>query len=429
MVDVPSDALVFVPGLGDSDAVRVAHVTELLCWEMNQQAPDRTTTFAATPTSVGTEVVHRIVRTEGDGTSVPVLDVYAYDSRAAAGPTISTSNPLAKVLTLALTMISAIVVLVTVALDWRRKAKRRTQLLQVIAVAVLVLCIVAYFAIAVVALVEAIVTLARGSAPAPTINWPQWIVLIGAVVGGLVPALREKITNVGERVVQMARFTYTGSLRNRLTGGLQDLIDRIAQRSEIEHIHVVSYSFGSLIALDTIFPHGGQPARSMTMVDTLVTIGSPFDLIRMVRPNYPEERTLRSDVSPHWLNVYQPIDVLGSDFRDEGRRGEAVGLHGSTPVQRIPDENVAWNPDLQLNLVNLLMLRSLSVHAGYWDDAATARSAFEMVIRAIATRPILSAQTGRRRPAGVVRATRRGIDRRRAETPDAAADPPDRART
>ena len=389
MVDVPSDALVFVPGLGDSDAMRVAHVTELLCWEMNQQAPDRTTTFAATPTSVGTEVVHRIVRTEGDGTSVPVLDIYAYDSRTVAGATITSANALAKVLTLALTMVSAIIVLVTVALDWRRRAKTRAQLLQVIAVAILVLCIVAYFAIAVIALVEAVVTLARGSAPAPTIKWPQWIVLIGAVVGGLVPALREKITSVGERVVQMARFTYTGSLRNRLTGGLQDLIDRIAQRAEIEHVHVVSYSFGSLIALDTIFPHGGQPARSMTMVDTLVTIGSPFDLIRMVRPNYPEERTLRSDVAPHWLNVYQPIDVLGSDFRNEGRGGAPVGVRGSADEQRVPDQNVAWNPDLRLNLVNLLMLRSLSVHAGYWDDAVTARSAFETVVRALAARPLL----------------------------------------
>ena len=60
---------------------------------------------------------------------------------------------------------------------------------------------------------------------------------------------------------------------------------------------------------------------------------------------------------------------------------------------RVPDRNVAWNPDITLNAANFLVLRSLSVHAQYWDASATARSAIGMVVSEIAAdAPLFRAQ-------------------------------------
>ena len=381
----PRDVLIFVPGLGRSEVVQPAHVAELLSWELNQQAPDRATTFVTAPTSVGAEVVHRIERTDSDGAVTGVLDVYGYDSVTELDSTPTSTNPLLRVLSLALTVVAAVLVLFGVIVNWRRRAKSRAQLLQAFAVLLIVLCIVVYFAIAVYALVEAVATLLHGGTSEPA---RRVAAVGGAHRGGdrrTVPKLREKINWLGERSVQMARFTYTGALRNRLSGGLQHLIDRIAQRPEVDQIHLVGYSFGSMVALETVYPHGARPAASLSIVKSLVSIGSPFDLIRMVRPNYAEGATLLEEVKPRWINIYQPIDVLGSNFRDDTDAREAVmGVSSYTGEKRVPDENLPWNPDLQLTAANLLMLRSLSVHAGYWDQSPTARSALGLVVGELA---------------------------------------------
>ncbi|MGK3958414.1 hypothetical protein ACLKOZ_19740 [Arthrobacter sp. R4] len=392
-VNPPGDVLIFVPGLGKSESVQLAHVAELLCWELNQQAPDRAATFASVPTSVDAQVVHRIERADGKGAVSAVLDVYIYDAVAELDRNTTAGQQVTRVFTLGLTAAAAVVALVGVILNVRRRAKSRAQLWQALAVVLMVLCIVVYFGIAVVALVEAVVTIVQGESSEPALRWPQWVVLIGAVIGGLLPTAREKINGLGERSVQMARFCFTGVLRNRLSGDLQDLVERVSRRPEVEHIHLLGYSFGSLVAVDTVYPHGASPGQNLKLVDTLITIGSPFDLVRMVRPNYPEGRTFEQDIKPRWVNIYQPIDVLGSNFRDNEESAEAtIGLVSSTDSadRRVPEENRQWNPDLKLNLVNMLMLRSLSVHAGYWDDSRTARSALGLAVKSLsARRPIL----------------------------------------
>lgn len=379
---IPRDVLIFVAGVGRSDSMKVAHVAQLLSWELNQVASDRTETFTVAPTSVGGEVVHRIERRGGAGTTSAVLDIQGYDTVGELDKNKTSGNPLSRVLTLSLTTVAAVAVFFRVILDGRRRAKTRRQLCQALALLLIVLCIVVYLGIALIALVEAIVRLLQGESAESILNWPQWIVLIGAVVGGLVPAVREQINELGERSVQLARYCHTGTLRHRFSGGLQDLIDRVAQRPDVERIHIVGYSFGALIAMDTLYPHGARPGRCLELVDTFVTIGSPFDLVRMVRPNYGEERTITPEINPTWINIYQPIDVLGSNFRDGDEVGEAkVGLTSaeSGAGTRVPGDNLAWNPDLKLGVINFLMLRSVTVHAAYWDDNPTARSALGLV--------------------------------------------------
>lgn len=418
----PKDVLIFVPGIGETESLKVGHVAQLVCWELNQQAPDRATRFAITPISVDTHPVHRILRTDRDGTVTGVLDIYGYDSVAELDNSTSTRNPLLRALSLGLVAITGALVLFRVIFSVRRRAKTRPQLLQAFILLLITAFIFVYFGIAVFALIEAILTIAQGSSDGPVLRWPQWVVLIGAVVGGLVPSFRERITWLGERAVQMARFTLTGGSRNRLSGGIQTLVDTIAHRSEVDSVHLVGYSFGALVAMEAVYPQGGSPAPTLSLVKTLVTIGSPFDLVRMVRPSYSEGRTFTEGVDPKWVNIYQPIDVLGSNFRDDTESAAATtGLESPAPEQtpttpsivpegftlprgytlpkayvapalagpatatRTPTCNLAWNPDLRLNAANFLILRSLSVHAQYWDDSTTARSAIGLVVSEVTT--------------------------------------------
>lgn len=393
----PRDVVIFVPGLGQSDLIRPAHIADLLCWELNQRAHSRAASFATTPTSVGARVVHRIERVEHGQEPEAVLDLYAFDPVAVLNDSKSPQNPLVRVLSLALTVVVAVGRVAALLLNVRRHGKSRLQVAQMLVVLLMVLSIVAYFGIAVFALVEATTTLVRGGPDSAVMQWPQWIVLVGAVLGGLIPNVREQINWLGERSVQMARYTWTGGLRNRLSGGLQTLVDEAWHRREVERIHLIGYSFGSLVALETVYPHNSHPPVSLRAVTSLTTIGSPFDLVRMVNTTYPQGRSISPDIAPRWLNIYQPIDVLGSNFRqydDSAKRADEqnplVGVTSPAGDQRCPDASLAWNPDMRMDAANFLMLRSVSVHTGYWDREKTAKSALGMVVETLyAGSPVL----------------------------------------
>ncbi len=51
--------------------------------------------------------------------------------------------------------------------------------------------------------------------------------------------------------------------------------------------------------------------------------------------------------------------------------------------ERKPTFNEAWNENMTLNLVNLLMLRSLSVHVGYWDRQGSPANAFGLFVELV----------------------------------------------
>lgn len=380
-VAIPEDAIIFVPGIGASESVQLPHVADLLCWELNLQAPDRAMTFASKPTSVGGEVVHRIERTDGLGGVTGVADVYGYDVVAELDRGPESTNPIWRVLSLGLTLVGTVLQVAGATLaPWRRQ-KSFGQLLQVLVVLLILLFIALYFVFAVFALIQAIATAVAGNSTESAISWPQWIVLVGAVIGALVPNIRDRINWLGKRSVQMAHFASTAPLRNRLSGGVLDLVDRVAQRPDIKRVHLVGYSFGSLVTLEAVYPQGGQTGQAVKIVDTLTTIGSPFGIVCMVRPTYRERIALDDDIKPRWLNIYQPIDALGFDFRASAKADAAeYGLLAADKETRTPDDNVEWDPDLKLNLANFLMLRSLSVHAGYWDSSKTARSALGLLV-------------------------------------------------
>jgi pimeloyl-ACP methyl ester carboxylesterase len=385
---VPAEAIVFVAGLGDDEHAQGGHIAQLLAWELSQRAGDRTATFAVHPTSVATEAVQRIERTDAGGTTA-LLDVYTYSPKQALDAQSPSSAAVRRVVTLALTVLAGILIwcaaFVRSFIRHTSRAKSVPQMLQLILCLFVLFILGAYFLTAVYALLEAVIVALRGSnRSAPHISWPQWTVLAASVAGMLLPNLREWLTQSAEHYQQMMRYIWTASTRNQLTGQVQSLLDRVNERPEISRIHVVGFSFGSLIVLDTLFPAGNRPAP-IQQIPSMVTIGCPFDLIRMLNPPYAESRMAASPTGMKWINIYQPIDVLASNFAD----GDDVAPIASTGLKltdgtiRKPDLNLGWNVNTRLTPANFLMLTSVSTHGQYWDDNTVARTALGPVVDAL----------------------------------------------
>src|SRR5262249_21453164 len=244
----------------------------------------------------------------------------------------------------------------------RHRAKSVPQMLQLMFCLLALLVLGTYFLTALYALAEAVFVAVRGSNHGdPLIAWPQWVVLSASVAAMLLPNARERLTQSAEIYQRMMRYIWAASTRNQLTGQVQGLLDRVNERPEIRTVHVVGFSFGALLVLDTLYPAVDRPAP-IQQVHSMVTIGCPFDLIRMLNPPYAQGRAAATRDPARWTNISQPIDVAASNFADgdDKTKTASTGLLLSDGTVRKPDVNCVWNRQSRLTPANFLMLASLS---------------------------------------------------------------------
>ena len=215
----------------------------------------------------------------------------------------------------------------------------------------------------------------------------QLVVVAVAVVGlGFRASIKDLLARVA-RETTCAGLYLMGDRKNRIAGHLSDLLNHIEVREKKEKItydsvHLVGYSFGSVVAMDSVF-HDSDVTRRMQRVDTLVTIGCPFDFVHTYWPSYFENRRL--DALPKtWINVYSAEDVFASNFSTRAgfARVEQTGVQGfrgapekkpDAPVTCTPSEQVRfgsvppsrWNP---LALAGWVLTgRGFRAHSHYWE--------------------------------------------------------------
>jgi hypothetical protein len=174
-----------------------------------------------------------------------------------------------------------------------------------------------------------------------------------------------------------------------LRGALANILD-VAQnyndRLEYGRIVVLSYSFGSLVALDACFSPTTEPPLRLEDIDQLVTIGCPFDPVRAFFPEYAAPRDWRVGVPGHWINVYAPSDVLSSNFRDDPNIGDPsvqLRLRGH-PDGGVAPENLVFRidgRDSPAGFIDTFFMRGLKFHGRYWNDADDAAdSVFALLV-------------------------------------------------
>jgi hypothetical protein len=366
-------ALVFVGAIGEQFVDQsIEGLGARIAGALDVEAATRPAKFAVSDvrleplTDAVNASVCTISRDDGQG-AVPVVDVFKLDSVGTLRSRYEHMNLLLKAL-MPIAFIAVYLRGVWVAFRDRAGKTRRERYQVFFAISVLALMTI-YLVILAVAIVKTI--------------WPHAFDAISADLAQGVALVLTALGLTGSRVVAalvdgatgyIAVIAYLGfgDRKAPLTGQLGLLVDRVqSQDVDYEHVDIVAYSFGTIIALDALFPRDGEPPSALHSVRALVTIGCPFDFVRTYWPKSFEGRAPQATPEP-WLNVYAPIDILASNFRSDGQRGDAeVGIPAPAPdgvTPRLP-ENIPYG-DAQsaddlgpLEFVTFMGLRS---HSLYW---------------------------------------------------------------
>jgi hypothetical protein len=217
----------------------------------------------------------------------------------------------------------------------------------------------------------------------------QWTALITTAIAAFWPTTRKKITAVGTGLAAAASYIRMGDGRARVVGGLDNFIEQIRTDNAYDRVTILAYSFGSIIAIDALFPENPTNMQSFKQVSQLVTIGSPFDFVRALRPSWysPQTRHAATGVPERWLNIYSRVDLMGSNYRtDKEGSGDPLPLTQgndveptSTAVQ--PTQNEQWEVGVEPSLLNLLEFYGFASHGMYWGmDNEEDRDVFLTVV-------------------------------------------------
>ncbi len=420
------DAMVFIPGLGDQRLgpdQSVDGIARRISTALNVRANTASASFRAEvreqaygPNDCYTARVSTVYRRDGPD-EVALLDIYGMDYNRTLTARFERQNVLVKLLLTLLQLLYGLRLLVRSAgKSWREKV-------QILYAGSILLLLAAYMIVVVIAAIDiGVNAVGPGQTPPPpAATAPQAPDLVAAVGN----ALQRALSTVGDWYAPYRRYvragvvilaalgvviptsgfkaqlsaaatTYLcalyylrlGERRNELIAQLEALIERTAELEGVqyERTHLVAYSFGTVVAIDALFRLGHEaPPSRFQRIETLITIGCPFDLIRTYWPAYFTRRTAlppdgdQPKPPARWLNIYSPLDVLGSNFRDNGGEGPAeVGVElageaggATSPKLRMPDNNVSYgagaDPGTSLRLWDWLTLIGFQVHGFYWN--------------------------------------------------------------
>ncbi|WP_196893651.1 hypothetical protein [Aureivirga marina] len=135
------------------------------------------------------------------------------------------------------------------------------------------------------------------------------------------PTMHEKLTQMSSKYLCVDHYLSYGKNKLEIIGKLETLISKVDENKESTTLELHSYSFGSIVLLDLIFPYKRVPLKTIQKnVSKIVTIGCPYDFIKQYYPNYFSNRN-ESDVMKNviWQNVFCQADVFSSNFRTDNK--------------------------------------------------------------------------------------------------------------
>jgi hypothetical protein len=396
-------AVLWVPGLHASANTAIDAIARRLAYALDRRSATASARFTVDERieeidrgKAGKVRRASIVRVDGDK-EVPAVDLFELDY----APTLLRPHLEATALRRWLEATWVVINGLMLAIGTYRhgRAKSLMEKLQLVVGAFWLVVLVGYVWLLFLALIVAINTLFELDIGAWLGMTTGWWETVSQIVGGLlvlalgasatIPAMRAKLEHAGATTISAFAYLRVGRQRSALTGRLADLVEHVAEAGDTyRRIDIVSNSFGSLIALDTLFPPGAAPEPRLARVKGLVTIGCPFDAVRAIWPGYAKGRQALDGAPAGWLNVYSPIDVFGSNFRDDNDDGpaEMAIVEGSTSPGHRPVNHVFRTGESgdSLSLVDILVLGGFRAHGRYWGDQEEAENTcFNAVVSAL----------------------------------------------
>ena len=194
-----------------------------------------------------------------------------------------------------------------------------------------------------------------------------------------IPESSTLLTKVAAEFTTIDNYIQYGEQAQIIQGNLDALIEYIEENEENPTIHLHTYSFGSVIALDALFPIGNEPSANIqNKIKLLVTVGAPYEFINNYYPNFYRKRINKISEKIEWINVYSTMDTFASNFRNDNKVGEAK--YGIMDRKEVPiNLNYEIARREKYNLFSFLTLKHITMHQSYWDDSKSSQSCTRLI--------------------------------------------------
>lgn len=194
-----------------------------------------------------------------------------------------------------------------------------------------------------------------------------------------IPESSTLLTRVAAEFTTIDNYIQYGEQSQIIQGNLDALIEYIVENEGNPTIHLHTYSFGSIIALDALFPIGTEPSANIqNNINLLITVGAPYEFIDNYYPNFYTERRDKMTEKIQWINVYSLMDAFASNFRKDNKTGEAkYGIMGKKEVPININYEIARKE--KYNLFSFLTLKHITMHQSYWDNSKSGQSCTRLI--------------------------------------------------
>ena len=205
---------------------------------------------------------------------------------------------------------------------------------------------------------------------------PEYFVSLITLILLVIPKANVIIAKLAAEFVSAHLYLQLGHKKQDVHGYIDSLIEFICENEEEPGIHFHTYSFGTLLAIDYLFPYGttfsGNPAKR---TEGLITIGCPYDFINSYYDKHYSERDTSTFESKkfHWINVYSIADALASNFRNDSLKGEPDYGIAKSNIKPININYEVANLD-PTSFFNFVLLNNLKIHGMYWSNNTDGKS-------------------------------------------------------
>ena len=196
-----------------------------------------------------------------------------------------------------------------------------------------------------------------------------------------IPESNTLLTKIASEFTTIDNYIQYGEQSQIIQGNFDALVEYIVENEENPAIHLHTYSFGSIIALDALFPIGTEPCNNiLNNIKLLITVGAPYEFIDSYYPNFYSERTDKMSQQIEWINVYSTLDAFASNFRKDNKAGKAqFGIKGKKEVPFNLNYEIARRE--KYNFFSFLTLKHITMHKSYWDDSKSGQSCTRLIFK------------------------------------------------
>lgn len=202
---------------------------------------------------------------------------------------------------------------------------------------------------------------------------------ITAILILFIPESSTLVTKLATEFTAVDNYIQYGEQSQTIQGNLDALVEYIVENEPNPTIQLHTYSFGSIVAMDALFPIGNDVTQNTKeTINLLITVGTPFEFVKGFYPNFYENRNTFMTEKIQWVNVYSLMDAFASNFRNDNKAGNA-----HFGIIKNKEKPINLNYEIArkdtYNPFNFLTLKHIRMHRCYWDETKNGQSCTRLI--------------------------------------------------